>query len=72
MSKSKPANIVEQLRQAVQASGQTPYALAKLAGIDRAALGRFVHRERGLTLDSAASLCTVLGLELRRVRKEGR
>ena len=69
MSKSKPTSIAEQLRQAVQDSGQTPYALAKLAGIDRSALLRFLHDERGLTLDSAAALCDVLGLELRPVKK---
>ena len=69
MRKNNTTTIVDQLKNAVQTSGITSYALAKQAGIGRAALGRFIHGERGLTLDSAAALCHVLGLELSPTKK---
>ena len=43
--------------------------LAHLAGIEQAALCRFVNRRRSLSLGSAAKLAAALGLELRAVRK---
>jgi len=70
MSKRK-LNMTETLRKAAKDSGQTAYALAKGSGIDRAAVVRFLNRDRGLTLDSAALLAEHLGLELRPVRKAG-
>jgi hypothetical protein len=70
MGKRKP-NMTEALRKAAKDSGQTTCALAKGSGLDRAAVVRFLNRDRGLTLDSAGLLAEYLGLELRPVRKAG-
>lgn len=68
MGKRKSATIVDQLRQAIVASGKTHYRLWKDSGVTVPALGRFMAGERGLTFDSAAKLATALGLELRERR----
>jgi plasmid maintenance system antidote protein VapI len=68
---SKPATVADQLRRAILDYGETPYALAKRAGVSRAALGRFIHGQRGLNLDSTAALCLVLGLELKPIKENG-
>ena len=58
-------DLEESLRQAVRDSGLTRYAVAKGAGVDVAALLRFVSGQRTLTLPSAAKLAAFLRLELR-------
>lgn len=62
--------MVDTLRKAAKDSGQTAYALAKGADLDRAAVVRFLNGDRGLNLDSAAKLADYLDLELR-PRKAG-
>lgn len=61
----KPADIAEQLRAAALNSGQTMYALAKGAGIDRAVMVRYLNEDRDMRLTTAAKLAAYLGLELR-------
>ncbi len=53
-------------------SGLTRYAVAKGAGVDVAALLRFMSGERTLTLPSAAKLAAFLGLELRPTKRKVR
>ena len=65
--KQKPTTIVHQLQQAIADSGQTVYAVAKGADVDRALLGRFVAGQRGISLTTAAKLATYFNLQLRKV-----
>jgi plasmid maintenance system antidote protein VapI len=58
--------IVRALRKAIKADPRTITRLADEAGIPVPVLSRFVQRERGMTLDSAAALAEALGLELTR------
>jgi transcriptional regulator with XRE-family HTH domain len=54
----------EQLRQAIESSGTSRYALARSVGISDSALSRFMSGERGLTLASLDKLADALGLEV--------
>lgn len=56
--------IIEQLRQAMVKSGQTEYAIAKGAEVSQSIVNRFVRGERGMSLETAAKLCTYLELDL--------
>jgi plasmid maintenance system antidote protein VapI len=56
--------ISDQLRAAIQNSGKTAYAVAKVAGVDPGVVQRFVKGERGLTLDTVDRLAAALNLEL--------
>lgn len=58
-------SVVDQLRRAIQDSGQTEYAIAKAADVDQANLNAFVNGKRGLSLPTFARLCEHFGLELR-------
>ncbi len=60
--------IVRALRKAIQADPRTINALAVEAGVPVPVLWRFVQRERGMNLDSAAALAEALGLELTRAK----
>lgn len=62
-------NISGALRQAAKDSEYTQVELAKLAGLDRTSLGRFMRGERSLRLDLAARLAECLGLELRPIKR---
>jgi plasmid maintenance system antidote protein VapI len=63
-TKRKTKDIVEALRDAIKASGQTHYALAKAADVTPAQLDRFVAGERDLKLETAAKIADALGLVL--------
>jgi plasmid maintenance system antidote protein VapI len=56
--------MIRTLRKAIDADPRTINALAVNAGIPVPVLWRFVQRERGMTLDSAAALAEALGLGL--------
>jgi plasmid maintenance system antidote protein VapI len=57
-------DIVEQLRRAILDSGETEYAIAKATGVSQSVLNRFVKDERGISLKTAARLCSYLRLSL--------
>jgi len=61
--------LVAELRSAIADSKASPYALAKAAGLDEAAVRKFIGRARSLSLDSAARLADALGLRLVRPAK---
>ena len=61
---SRRLNIVDQLRKAIVESGETEYGIAKAAGVPQSVVNRFVRGERGISMDTAARLCTYLRLEL--------
>ena len=42
-------SIVDQLRRAIRASGQTEYAIAKGSGVSQSIVNRFVSGERGIS-----------------------
>jgi hypothetical protein len=70
MPKKQPANLDEQLRQAIADSGLTHYSLARDAGISPSVLDRFMlppsdPRRRDLRLVTAGKIAGVLGLSLR-------
>lgn len=49
---------------AVKASDQTPYAIAKGAGVARSQLSRLLSGERGLNTDTIERLADYLGLKI--------
>ena len=49
---------------AVKASDQTPYAIAKGAGVARSQLSRLMSGERGLNTDTIERLADYLGLRI--------
>lgn len=57
------------LRRAIRDSGETPYRIAKDAGVDQSVLSKFIHGERDLKLSTVEKLAGYLGLELRPKRK---
>lgn len=59
-----PELISETLRKAIQASGITPYELAKRANVSPQSITRFLKGERSLSLEVIDKVCHVLGLEL--------
>ena len=58
------ADIGDQLRAAIKASGLTHYAIGKLAEVAPSVLDRFVSGERDLKLATAARIAESLGLAL--------
>ncbi len=58
-------DISEQLRESILAASMSRYSLAKKADVSEAVLSRFVNRKRTITVETAAKIARVLGLELR-------
>lgn len=58
------ATVTDQLRRAVERSGQTRYAISKATGIPASVLSRFVASGRGLRSENIDRLCAYLGLVL--------
>lgn len=56
--------LVDGVRAALRASKETPYAIAKGAGIARSQLSRLLSGERGMTADTIERLAGYLGLEI--------
>lgn len=63
--------IVETIRQAIEKSGQSRYAISKATGVDQATLCRIMNGESCGT-KTADLLCEYLGLELQPRRAKGR
>src|SRR5215210_3041439 len=53
-----------QLREAIERSGLTAYAVGRRAGVDPGVVQRFVTGERDIRMGTADKLCEVLGLRL--------
>lgn len=58
------ARLTEAIADAVRASDQTPYAIAKGAGVARSQLSRLLSGERGLSVETAEKLADYLGLRI--------
>lgn len=58
------ASASEVLRAAITLDGRSPTGIAKVAGVDHAAMSRFLSRKRGMTLKSFDRVAAALELEL--------
>ncbi len=54
----------DQIRQAVDASGMSRYAICKASGIDQGGMSNFMAGKRGLSLAALDALADVLGLSI--------
>ena len=61
--------ITDQLRDAIEVSGESYYALAQRTGVSRQQISRFMAGERDLRFAEAAKLCVALELHLSSVRR---
>lgn len=61
--------VSDQLREAIEKSGHSRYAITKETGVAASVLSRFVASGRGLRSHNIDAICAYLGLELRQVRK---
>lgn len=59
------ARLLDAIRRAVEASGQTRYRIAKESGVSAGQLSRLVNGERGMTVDTIERLADHLGLRIR-------
>ena len=64
MSKRKSKVISEQLREAIEASRYSRYAIWKATGIDQSVLSRFMAGKFNLSLSNIDRLAAFLGLRL--------
>jgi transcriptional regulator with XRE-family HTH domain len=62
--KREQADLVEQLKEAIQQSGRTLLKLSEDSGVSAGQLSRFVRGVRTLTLPAASRVCRALGLHL--------
>jgi hypothetical protein len=65
----RPLRIDTALKAAIRRDGRTHYALAVASGVSHQQIGRFMlpetdERHRGISLETAVALASVLGLEL--------
>lgn len=67
---TKKLALSDQIRQAVDASGLSRYAICKATGIDQGAMSRFMAGEMGLALETLDRLGEVLGLEVKATRRK--
>lgn len=57
-------DLAETLRHAILTSGKSHYELEHASGVGMPTIGRFVRRQRTLTIETAAKLADALGLVL--------
>jgi transcriptional regulator with XRE-family HTH domain len=58
------AEIYDQIRKAIKASGKSRYRISKETGISEPALCRFMQNERGMSVERLEALAKHLGLEI--------
>lgn len=58
------ARLTDAIRAAIKASDQTPYAIAKGAGVARSQLSRLLSGECGMAVDTVEKLADYLGLQI--------
>ncbi len=63
-ARSEMANMSDRLKQFIDESGLTTYALSKQSGVNIDSLYRFRAGERDLTFQAASKVAEALGLEL--------
>ena len=60
----KMSELANELRQAINDSGLTHYAIGKASGVDTAVIDRFVSGERDIRLETAGRIAESLGYSL--------
>lgn len=58
----QPKSLSDQIRDAVDASGMSRYAICNTTGIGQSTMSRFMHRQGGLSMASLDRLADLLGL----------
>jgi transcriptional regulator with XRE-family HTH domain len=66
---SMKPDIEKQLRKAIEEADITRYRLSMLSGVSQAILSLFMNGKRTITLETAAKLAVILGLELKPTSK---
>ena len=69
------ANLLDRIKAAIDASGQSRYQISKGAGVAQSQLSRLMSGERGLRIEALERLADYLGLEIiirPKRRKKGR
>ena len=68
--------LLDEIRDAIEASGKTRYRIAQESGIAESMLSRLMSGERGLSIDALETLADYLGLEIvmrpKQRRRKGR
>ena len=64
MRTKQRTKLSDQIRQAIDASGVSRYAICKQIGLDQALLSRFMQGRSGLSVQTLDALADVLGLDL--------
>jgi transcriptional regulator with XRE-family HTH domain len=62
--KKREPGLVEQIKEAIRASGQTMYAISKASKVSTAQLSRFMQGKRSLSLPAAEKVCRILRIGL--------
>ena len=69
MGKGRSKKLSDAVRNAIDDSGESRYAIAKATGIDESALAKFYNGHRGITSDTLDRLGEYLGLRIVMDRK---
>lgn len=64
----KQKTMTDEVRESVEQSGMSRYAICKATGISEAAMSRFMRGQRGLTLYTLDRLAAFLDLHIRKGR----
>jgi cyanate lyase len=64
MAKKRREELSQQLRQAVDTSGLSRYAVCKAIGLAQATMSRFMHGQGGLSLECVDALADLLDLNI--------
>jgi len=64
MAKRRKITLSDQVRQAIDDSGQTRYRIAQESGIDESALAKFYNKKRGFNSDTLDILGKYLNLRI--------
>lgn len=57
-------NVLDEIRKAIEASGESRYRLWKATGISQSHLSRLMRGEAGLSVENLEHLAEALGLEI--------
>ena len=68
MTRKARQSVVDQLRKAIEDSGESQIAIAEATGVNQGNLSKFMRGERSLSLETFAALCEYLKVDLARRR----
>jgi predicted transcriptional regulator len=70
-SPTEGRGIIAKLARSIESSRRSVYSLCKDAGVSYGSVSRFLDGQRGVTLETASRIASVLGLDLVETRKRG-